>query len=259
VIVVILGSGTSVPHPERRPPAFLLQYEDIAVLLDCGAGSTTTMASFGVDLEQLSGILLTHTHLDHTAELIPLLFSLKNPVGPKRDHLPLWGPRGLGGFVQRVRDALGSWVSPPGLDLEINELSDRERVRIGPVTITAFYVHHGDPALAYRVDVADKTICYSGDSGPCDALVEAARGADLFVCECGVLEQEQRDTHLDATQVGELAAAAGCRKVVLTHLYERVVDSDPLARVRAAFDGEVILGADGMVFEAAEPSRGRST
>jgi ribonuclease BN (tRNA processing enzyme) len=249
--LVVLGSGTSVPHPTRRPPAFLVQAGSTSLLVDVGAGATTGLAAAGVGLDRLSAVLLSHLHLDHTAELVPLLFALRNPVGPRRSRdLPLWGPKKLKRQLRGLRRLYGDWVDPLAVALRRHRLRDRQGFSVGPVKIRPFAVAHAGESYAFRLAAGERTICVSGDSGVCDALVEAAAGVDLLVCECGALESERTTKHLSPTEMGQLAARAGCARVVLTHLYQRVLDSDPLPRVRAHFDGEVHLGFDGMTWVA---------
>jgi ribonuclease BN (tRNA processing enzyme) len=90
------------------------------------------------------------------------------------------------------------------------------------------------------------SVCFSGDSGPCSGLERAARGADLLICECSLLEDEEVEGHMRASDVGRLAASAGCGRVILTHIYEHIERSQPVQRVRQLYSGPVDLAEDGM-------------
>lgn len=245
--LTILGSGTSVPS-HRMAPAYLVQAPGVTLLLDCGSGCTHSLARREVGLHTLTGILLTHLHLDHTGDLAPLLFALANPLHPRRGaDLPVWGPEGTAAFLAQLRGLYGRWVEPREAEVRPRDLQGGDTLSLGPLTIRAYAVEHSGHCLAYRVaGQGGGGICVSGDTGPCDGLTAAARGAELLVCECAVLEHEQPEGHMRASDVGRTAAAAGCRRVVLTHLYPHVVRSRPVETVRQHFDGEVELAEDGL-------------
>lgn len=203
-------------------------------------------------MDRLTGIAVTHLHPDHTADLVPLFFALANPAHPTRpEDLPLRGPEGIQAYLEQLEALYGHWVKPRGCDLLIAELEDRASFQVGPTRWTAFSVEHSGPCLAYRVELqaGARSFCFSGDTGRCDGLEQAARGVDLFICECSALEDDPLEGHMTAVDVGRTAAAAGCGCVVLTHLYHDVERSDPESRVREHFEGEVIVGEDGMVLE----------
>jgi ribonuclease BN (tRNA processing enzyme) len=251
--LTILGSGTSVPSPTRMSPAHLLRADGYSLLVDCGSGCTTSLARAGVFLDQLGGILLSHLHPDHTADLLPLLFALSNPSGPPRTApLPLWGPEGTAERLQKLGELYGRWVRPRRAELRVTELHDGEEQEArsaegaGPLRITAFAVDHMRHSLAFRLELDGKVLCYSGDSAPCPGLERAAQGADLFLCECAALDEEPVKGHMTPSSVGRLATAAGCRAVVLTHLYDRLVERDLPGQVRQHYAGPVQLAEDGL-------------
>jgi ribonuclease BN (tRNA processing enzyme) len=254
----VLGSGTSVPS-HRLAPAHLVRAADTALLVDCGSGCTTSLFRAGVTLDRLDGVFLTHLHPDHTGDLVPLLFALVNPVHPTRSaDLPIRGPEGVMAHLEALETTYGRWVRPRTCEVRALELADRQSVSVGSLTCTPFSVTHtGKPSFAYRFELGGLVLCLSGDSGPCDGLLEAARGAHLLVCECAALDIDggEAEGHMSPTQVGHLAREAGCRRVVLTHLYDHVERAGPVELVRAVFDGEVELARDGQEYEVS-PRRG---
>jgi len=85
--------------------------------------------------------------------------------------------------------------------------------------VTPFPAEHsaGAPCYSLRVEVDGKVVTYSGDTGWTDALLAAARDADLFICECS--SHERRLTgHLSYAELAPHLAASGARRVILTHL-----------------------------------------
>ena len=105
--VIVLGSGTSLPEPGRRPPAFLLRCGGEALMVDCGAGASVSAATAGAGLASLAGLFLTHLHLDHTGDLAAMLFALHNPEHPPRAApLRIHGPPGTAALPAEVEDQL---------------------------------------------------------------------------------------------------------------------------------------------------------
>jgi len=248
--VVILGSGTSVPCGTRRPPAYLVQCGSTSLLVDAGAGSSTALAAWGVSLGQLRGVALTHLHPDHTVELVPMLFALHNPAGPRRhEDMLIYGPAGTCSHLCQLSQVYGRWLEPRQGGISTRDLYSGEPIVVGSLTLVPFAVQHSGACFAYRIEGAGRTLCLSGDTAPCRGIVDAARGVDLFICDCGALEGDGSVAHLNATEVGRVAGAAQCAAVVLSHLDPHVVDSDPVPRVRANYHRHVRLASDGLVLQ----------
>ena len=231
-------------------PAFVVVAGETSILVDCGSGSSTSLARRGIDLGSLSGVALTHLHLDHVCDLPAMTFALANPLGPGRtDPLTVWGPLGTSDYVKALEDLYGKWMKPRDTELLARDLAPGERHVIGPLALEAHEALHSGHCLCYRIEAAGRSICMSGDTTPCAGLGAAAAGVDLLICECSVLEDEDSPGHMKASQVGQVAAAAGVGRVVLTHLYEHVEQSGPVAVVRQHYHGPVEMAEDGMVIE----------
>jgi ribonuclease BN (tRNA processing enzyme) len=133
----------------------------------------------------------------------------------------------------------------------VDEIGPGELV-LGPFAVTAVPVLHTEQSLAYRFEAPDGgTFAISGDSHPCDGLVEVARDADLFVCESAWPEALRKDGHLTPASAGRAAAEAGVRTLCLTHFYPACAEHDLLAEARSAFDGDLVLAEDLMHFDLA--------
>jgi len=247
--IIVLGSGTSVPHPDRKAPAHLVKAGDTALLLDAGSGCSTSMVAAGVHMGRLDALFLSHFHPDHTADLVPLLFCLANPVGPVRTRdLPLFGPVGLKDHHRALQTVYGRWIRPREAEVVLGELRPGDRVTVGDVTVSAFPARHSGHALVYRVEAEGRVLCYSGDTEPCDGVLEAARGADLLLCECALGESDKVRGHMRPSDVGRLASRAGCGRVVLCHLYGHPDPDDRVGIVKRQYAGPVELAVDGEVY-----------
>ncbi len=103
-------------------------------------------------------------------------------------------------------------------------------------------VRHDDkagPCLAYRIEADGKTICYSGDTEWTDALIEAARGADLFICECYTFDKPRR-AHLSLSVLREHLAAINAKRVILTHMSDDMLSQLSAVDLETAEDGKIV-------------------
>jgi ribonuclease BN (tRNA processing enzyme) len=129
-------------------------------------------------------------------------------------------------------------------------LADGRAAEVGAASLTARRVDHLCEAYGLRIDAGGRSLVYSGDTGPCAALVELARGADVLLCEATwphVMPQwgdePPTGVHLSGRQAGEHAAAAGVGRLLLTHVPAWFDGGELLAEAKAAFDGPVELVA----------------
>ena len=232
----VLGSGTSVPDPDRGPAGFLLEREGRAWLVDGGSGTLQRCAKAGVDPRQLHGGVYSHRHPDHCGDLVPLLFSMKVGPPPRDRDYPLFAGEGFVEFYRALQGIYGKWISPGTGSVCIRELSlsREERCDIGGVTLITQPANHSAGALHLRFEADGAAIVFSGDTGPSEALVSLARGADLLVCECGGSDEEPIEGHLCPRDIAEIAARARPREIWLTHYYPQVDPEAALAEVAAA-------------------------
>jgi ribonuclease BN (tRNA processing enzyme) len=128
--------------------------------------------------------------------------------------------------------AFSAWESGQAIELE-------------PFRITPSRMVHPVEAYALRVEHDGRSLVYSGDTGPCDGLVTAARGADVLLCEaswphvCEQYSEPPPGVHLSGRQAGEHAAAAGVRRLLLTHVPAWFDPQELRTEAQAAFDGPV--------------------
>jgi ribonuclease BN (tRNA processing enzyme) len=122
---------------------------------------------------------------------------------------------------------------------------------IGPFSIEAFEVKHPVPAYALRITADGRTLAYSGDTGPCDALVEMARNSDLFLCEASFVEGEDNppDLHLTGAEAGRAATEAGARSMLLTHVPPWHDPQVMVTEARGEYAGPIELAACGQVHQ----------
>jgi ribonuclease BN (tRNA processing enzyme) len=283
---ITLGTqGGPLPSAERSQPANVLVRGPDAYVVDAGDGTVQRLTGAGIRLNRVRAVFLSHLHWDHSAGLQAILGLRYQTNAPGR--LIVYGPPG----TQRLVDGLvasmqpgseagygipGARRIPPEDTVGVVELRDGGHVELPGISVTAAENSHysfpaGSPeaerykALSFRFDMPERSIVYTGDTGPSANVERLAAGADLLVSEMidlpATLDNIARNSpgmpasvregmtrhlaahHLTPGQVGELAARAGVRRVVVTHL----VPGNMTAEQKAAYLAEIARNFGGAV------------
>lgn len=247
--LTVLGSGTLIPVPDRGNSGYFLQSGDTSILIDGGSGALRKMADFGLNYLDIDGVCYTHLHPDHTFDLIPLLFALKHdPRAINRTSIKIAAPVGFERYFQRLMDIYGEWAIPEHLDLDIEEIA-RGPSSIGTVSFKCGRTEHTDQSISYRFDGKEGDLFYSGDTGYCEEMITNASGVNVMILECSFPDEEKKPGHLTPSECGQIAAEAQCRRLVLTHFYPQILETDIISSVGKFYDGPVDLAFDGMEIE----------
>ncbi len=293
MMLAILGSGSAVPDPERGNPSQAVVVDGTTVLFDCGERTTVNLVRAGINPLDVDALFFTHLHWDHISDFGYFAMSSWN-CGRTR-QLPIFGPDGtaamvdasvfgvhradvdfLRGYIRALPAHITNRPSPePPFtthEIEVGWSWEHRGTRV----TTGAVEHHqriGMPSLAYRVESEYGVVVITGDTAPCDSVVDLARGADVLVHDTAFLDEiiEERGmwSHSGPRGAGRVAAAAGVKTLVLTHLgpytsgpasvamaemyYGGLRDAgiwdEIVARAKEHFDGEVILGRDALLLE----------
>jgi ribonuclease BN (tRNA processing enzyme) len=236
-----LGSGDAFASGGRFQTSFYLDGGKEPLLIDCGATTLIALKRQGIDPGSIGWVVLSHLHGDHFGGLPWLI--LHEQFAKRTRPLAIAGPAGTEG---RFRDMFGALY--PGapdaqrpFETSIIELSERTPRALGPAVVTTFPVIHtpGTCPHALRIEYGGRVIAYSGDTEWTDALLEAADGADLFVCECQEYDRKVPG-HLDYRTLSENRRRLGCRRLVITHLGPAMLARVGELDVEAAEDGRVV-------------------
>jgi ribonuclease BN (tRNA processing enzyme) len=280
--LVLLGTAAGpVPGRSRKMTSHVMMSNGAAYVVDCGLGVTDQFARTGIPFAALRSIFITHHHADHNIEYGPLLI-VGWIQGLHRD-VRAFGPPPLkqmtADFLRAYKTTVDFWAEDlkmtPLESVAVSEVSDA-----GPVTqddnvkVSAILVQHPPvkPALAYRFDFSDRSIAFSGDTAPLEAVAKMAAGADVLVHETmlmPVVEKYIREqiakgrpvkfedfmahmkaSHTPAEDVGRIAQEAGVKTLVLSHLtpaIDSISDEAWRAPVAQHFKGEIIVGKDLLV------------
>ena len=254
--VTIVGSGSSEPHPSTPASGILVETPSTAVLFDCGQGVIRGLTPIR-DPRDLDAVVIGHLHADHFIDLVSLRYLL-----PWSDYsgrripilLPPGGRRRMTELTAAISEREGFFDDA----FELLEYEATSSVAIGDLTIQFLPGLHYVPAWGFAIsDRAGRRVVVSGDTGPNEALVQAARGADLFVVEATLLTADQDDLvrgHLTVDEALDMGRRAEVGQTVLVHY--RPEDLEAIAAACLAKTGSV-AGRPGMVIELgpAAPSR----
>jgi ribonuclease BN (tRNA processing enzyme) len=242
VKVRFLGSGDAFGSGGRFQTCIHLQSGASQLLLDCGASSLIAMRRFGVDPQAIDTVLLTHLHGDHFGG-VPFLI-LDGQFRRRTRPLTVAGPPGVEARVRQAMEVFfpGSTAIERRFQTRFVELADRESAEVGPVRVTGFGVVHasGAPPFALRVAAEGRIVAYSGDTEWTESLVDAARGADLFIVEALFYDKRVK-YHLDLTTLLRERARLECRRLIVTHMGEDMLARVDGLEVEAAEDGKELL------------------
>jgi ribonuclease BN (tRNA processing enzyme) len=242
VRIHFLGTGDAFSAGGRNQAAYLIQSSGSALLLDCGASILAALKRHGLSAEPIDTVLISHFHGDHFAGL-PFLFLEYVYVSPRRRPLKIVGPPGVEERVLRIFQAMyaDSAAEPLPYAVEFIETEPQRWLSLGGARVCAFRAPHQESpvSLGYEILLDGRKIVYTGDSGWSEELVEHARDADLFLCECSFFET-RLDTHLDYPRIAENLPRLGAKKVVLTHLGQEVLQRQQEVAVEMAHDGLVV-------------------
>ena len=220
---IILGSGTSVPHPQRSSSGFWLETENGSLLLDCSASAVHRMAQENLDWANLDAIWISHFHLDHIGGLPAFLFGTKYaPETQKRTKpLKIFGAKGLRELIKAFDESNEYNLLKQPFPVEIVEVEPLEKFVVldGLEAVTMDTPHTLESLAIHLRDENGRTIVYSADSGYTKTLGTLARDVDLFVLECSFVRNKPVETHLELSEAMYLVRYAQPKQAVLTHLY----------------------------------------
>jgi len=283
--LVILGSGAgpnpTMPGRTRHMTSHVMVSNASAYVLDCGLGVTNQFARTGIPFSAVRSIFITHHHPDHNIEYGPFLLLgwVQGLPSPVRAFGPPPLKQMTDDFLRAYKATIDFWVEDlkvkPLVPPDVKEVSAPGVVMQDEhVKIAAVIVQHPPvrPAFAYRFDFHDRSIAFSGDTAPLEAVARLAKGVDILVHEAmyvPALEAYVRDRiakgvpirfddymahmkvdHSPVEDVGRIAQEARVKTLVLSHLTPGIDGiQDETWRNLAAkqFKGEIVVAQDLMV------------
>jgi len=235
VRLTVIGSSPAWPNPGGAQSGYMVEGPG-RLLLDCGPGVLARLREQD-GWPKVDAIAITHFHLDHWGDLVPWVWGRMYGLGKDLPVPELWVQSGGQAELQDFGERLGM------RDMFDNTFRIHEYVDDEPFTAAGLEIvplrlpHYRLRTYGFRVSNEQKTLAYSGDTGPSDRLAELARDVDLFVCEA-TLERPELDGDLRGHLAVEEAIAAfeasGAKRLLLTHRPDELPLQDGL---ELAYDG----------------------
>ena len=249
--LVVLGSGTSVPHAKRASASYWLETSGgLRVLLDAGGDTPHRMAQEQLDWPNLDVVWISHYHWDHFAGLISLLFGMKwaPQTEARTGKLTLLGGKSFRQTLERINEVNSFKLFDQRFPVEVLEVNSEKQVELAPeVYVRVMPTPHTRESLALRLTDADgKTLVYSSDTGFTEELIPFCTGANVLLLECSFRNNKPLETHLELTDAMRIAAACEPEKLVLTHLYPEWDEFDVVEEARQMWHGQTIEATDGL-------------
>ena len=246
--LTVVGCSGSLPGPDSAASCYLVEAPHgdgtFRLLLDLGSGAIGTLQSY-VDLRTVGAVAFTHLHPDHCLDLCGFYVVRKFQHGGKLGRIPVFGPAGTATRMARAYD-----MEPePGMSGEFDFREyDGQPFEIGPFVVETTPMDHPVDAYALKLSQGGRTLVYSGDTGPCTALEEIAKGADLLVAEASFLEggENPEHLHMSGREAATIATRAGVDQLVLTHVPPWHDRDAVLAEAAPHFAGLVSVARPGL-------------
>jgi ribonuclease BN (tRNA processing enzyme) len=215
--LTILGSSPACQNPGGACSGYLIEEDGVAILIDCGGGVFSRLQNF-IKPESLKAVVISHMHADHTIDLVQFrfyLFFVAQDLGVRGHPALFLPPDGHERLLalSRMQDQSPTFYSE---FFALQEYDPLQTLDLGPLKLQFVPVVHIPHTYAIRI-TGSSTLAYSADTGPCPGLLEVARDADLFLCECANTEGSGYPFHLTPRQAGLAAQDAGVGELVLTH------------------------------------------
>ena len=268
--IVVLGSGGPRAFGRAGSGYLVLVEGTPRILVDAGPGAFLRIGELELDLEKVDTVLLTHLHIDHSADLAAF-FNARGLTsdGPISYHV--FGPDGAGVFPKTSRfvdllvgdggafayqKTFGAQESFAVRDLPISLASPRSTIvdEAGGLIVEEIATHHDDcPSVAYRISYKGAIVVFSGDmdASALPNLVQLAKNADLLIFNCAVLDPPDSPSQLYALhtppkKIGEAARLSAAKSLLLSHLAPDVEGQQPAVRksIRASYAGPIAFATD---------------
>lgn len=234
MLLTPLGCQAGMPVNGEASSGYLVRHNDLTLMLDAGPG-TAVRLSTTLAANPLSGVFISHQHSDHIYDLLPIgkmLLSSRIAVNEltgtmqfddSLPRVPLFVPQGAKRALSQLA-ALFPVTTHPVLDrafelaFDLHEYEPGETHQLGDLSLRFELLNHVSPNCGIRIDSADRSLVYTGDTGVTDMLPELASGAGTLLSESTLRSTDETGHgHLSSEEAGRAAHDAGVAELILTH------------------------------------------
>lgn len=245
--IIILGSGTAIPHKDHSPAGILINHENQLLMLDIGPGSLARLEKAGYSYHQLDYLFLTHLHPDHTLDLATLLQVFDSDPDSQRTHpFNVIGCNGTKKFFKSLFELYPD-ITPQKYPINIKEV-EHDEVTVFGLKIVSALSGHTQSSVSYSLQNSEYKLVYSGDASANGELATLSENADALICECSFPSGWISSDHLNADTAGQIAKSANVKSLIITHRYPPALNIDIEKQIRRCYQGLLVLASDGYSF-----------
>lgn len=256
--IIILGSGSIIPTKNRFGSSILLETSLGGVLLDIGPGTIEKLRRIGFEPGMIGKILITHFHIDHISDLLPLLkmraLMRRNHYEKIKGTIDIYGPKGLNDFIEDllVKNRFLSYLMDLNVlkDVHLHECWSGVVAAEEKIEIRSTPVEHFN-GVAYRIRVDGIDLVYSGDTVPDERLIQMAENVDVLIHECSYPSGRKLGKHTSDEELVEIVSKIKPKIVIVVHLYPEMEERVQSLKeaLRRASSGSVYIPSDMDVIE----------
>ncbi|MFW9834483.1 MAG: MBL fold metallo-hydrolase [Candidatus Thorarchaeota archaeon] len=246
----MLGTGTSVPDLYRVQSGILVEDGNNRILLDIGSGVLQRLTQLELDLTTIDSVFISHFHIDHCADFLPLVQTLWLLGYDKT--LNLFAPPPVKQWSRAVFDIAFTYLRDKVV-ISTTVLNENHVIQRDNLTVVAGLNLHGNyDTRAFKVECGGKSLTFSSDTAPCKDIIDLAKGTDVLIHECNWLDGPHPEgVHTSPSELARIAEEINPSKVILTHVAPEVVAKKDkvIEIVSRRTDAEVIVGEDLMTVD----------
>lgn len=241
----IIGSSGTFPVPGRPASGYLVEQSGTRVWCDAGPG---TFLALPIDTYMVDAIVISHQHPDHCADLFAAFHAWTYCPEPRRG-VPLYAPQSVWDRVSGFLD--GGQGSKLKETFDFRPVWTGDEIAVGDISISFVEMDHSVPTVGSRWEAENRTLFYTGDTGPSGGWRETARDVDLMLSEAAYQERGEDDYphHLTSVEAGRIAREVGARRLVLTHIPPYLDVSRSVYEAESVYDRPVSLAMPGVSFD----------
>ena len=243
--LTVVGCSGSAPGPKSAASCYLVEHDGYRLVLDLGNGAFGALQNVA-DPDTVDAVFLSHLHADHCLDIAPFVVWHRYSGRASKTAVPLYAPVAAERRLALAYDADGDGITDVFDFVPVGPGS----FSLGPFEVTLARTAHPIECYAIRLAADGRSLVYTGDTGPCDRVVELARGADVLLAEAAHPPggDMPEGLHLTGREAGEHAAAAGVGRLLLTHIPAWVDEIGQLFAASAVFS-ETELVRSGATYE----------
>ena len=252
--VIAFGGASAAPNPGQGCSGYLVEDGATRIVLDLGPGTLTELRRH-CEMDAISGIVISHLHVDHILDLVALWWGWLHYPVPLPAPIPLWLPPNGAAAMRRILSTFGREDEAERFFTDVcsvDEYSPGESIEITGATIGFTPTAHYVPCWAMRIALRDSVVAYTADTGPAANLTPIALNADLLIAEAMLVAPFEESSNRGSStpiEAASLAHRTGASRLMLTHFWSESDAEEALRQAASVFHGPIVIARPGRTIE----------